>query len=234
MPLRRFANFGGSACLVCRTWCDEGVCAACLERFAMPQQRCDGCALPVPSGVTRCGHCLLAPPVQCRTLAALSYGFPWDGLVQRFKYQAAPELAAPLARRLVAAVSAAGTGQAALLVPVPLFPSKLRERGYNQAWELARRVAAACGLPAEARLLSRVVDGPAQQGGSREQRRRQVREAFAVSPAAAVHLAGRHVALVDDVMTTGATAEAASRALLRAGAASVQVWVLARAAQALH
>lgn len=233
-PLHRLAARVGGACLVCRSGCRGGFCDDCLARFARPVLRCEGCALAVPAGQPRCGACLLAPPLQSRSLAALDYAFPWDGLVQRFKYREAPELAAPLTGRLLEAVQHAGSRGAELLVPVPVSGAKLRERGYNQAWELARRLGPLLGVPAEARLLQRLIDGPAQQGGSRAQRRRQVRDAFAVAPAAAARLAGRHVALVDDVMTTGATAEAATAALLRGGAASVQVWVLARTPASLH
>lgn len=188
----------------------------------------------MPAELSCCGACVLAPPPQQRSVAALSYAFPWDGLVQRFKYHAAPELAQPLALRLIAAVSAAGAGPVSLVVPVPVTPSKLRQRGYNQAWELARRVAPGLGLAASATVLHRVVDGPSQQGGSREQRWRQVRDAFLVPPAALTLVRGRHVALVDDVMTTGATVEAAAAALQRAGAAAVHVWVLARTPQTFH
>jgi ComF family protein len=233
-PLRRLAARVGGACLVCRSGCVGGFCDDCLARFALPVHRCDGCALGVPAGQARCGACLLAPPLQRRSLAALHYAFPWDGLVQRFKYREAPELALPLVGRLQAAVQAAGPLGADLLVPVPVSAAKLRERGYNQAWELARRLGPRLGVPAEARALQRLLDGPSQQGGSRAERRAQVRDAFAVPRAAAPRLAGRHVALVDDVMTTGATAEAATAALLRGGAASVQVWVLARTPAALH
>lgn len=224
----------GGTCLVCRSWCVGGVCDPCLARFAAVVPRCDSCALEVPAGVPRCGACVLRPPLQRRCVAALTYGYPWDGLVLRFKYREAPALAVPLARRLVAALHGVDTTSIDLLLPVPLSPQKLRERGYNQAWELARRVGPALGLPSHAGLLQRVLDGPSQQGGSRDERLQQVRHAFALAPGAAARLQGRHVALVDDVMTTGATAHAAAATLLRAGAAAVDVWVLARTPDVRH
>jgi predicted amidophosphoribosyltransferase len=104
---------------------------------------------------------------------------------------------------------------------------RLAERGYNQAWELARRVAAALSLPASASLLLRPVDAGPQIELGRAERQRNLRNAFMVDPRQRGTLQGRRVALVDDVMTTGATAHAAASALLRAGAA-VDVWVLAR------
>lgn len=234
VPLARFADGLGSLCPVCRSWDEGGVCTPCLARFAQPVPRCEGCAVELWPGVPRCGACLQSPPPQRCCVAALTYAFPWDGLVQRFKYRDAPELAGFLAGRIAAAVRAAGPSAVDLVVPVPLTPARLRARGYNQSWELARRVASSLGVPAQAAALQRLGEGPTQQGGSREQRRRQVREVFAATPAALSRLTGRRVALVDDVMTTGATAEAAAAALLRAGAAAVDVWVLARTPAALH
>jgi len=108
---------------------------------------------------------------------------------------------------------------------------RLAERGYNQAWELARRVAAELHLPARSDVLQRPIGGADQIGLSRVERQRNLRQAFMVDPAQRASIAGLRVALVDDVMTTAATAQAASAALLRAGAAAVEVWVLARTPQ---
>ena len=115
-----------------------------------------------------------------------------------------------------------------LVLPVPLSARRLRERGYNQAALLAARLAARLGLPCEARALVRPGDTAQQHGLPRERRAANVRGAFAVAPRAAGALHGRRVALVDDVMTTGATLAAATHALLDAGAAEVRVWVVAR------
>ena len=115
-----------------------------------------------------------------------------------------------------------------MLLPVPLSGKRLRERGYNQAWELARRLGRALHCPADARLLLRVKDSPHQLALPPAQRAANVRGAFAVEPRRISELRGREVALIDDVMTTGATAAEIVRVLLQAGAARVQVWVLAR------
>jgi ComF family protein len=177
----------------------------------------------------RCGQCLREPPPFVRTVCAVDYGFPWDALITAFKFHNQVELAGALATRLQEAVRAAGAQhEADVVVPVPLSPRRLRERGYNQAWELARRTAAAWALPAQAQALLRTLDTPAQAALLRVQREQNLRNAFHVPPAARPLLAGRRVALVDDVMTTGATLREASAALLRGGAASVQLWVLAR------
>lgn len=222
----------GGACLVCRAWSNDGaVCPACVARHAMPKPRCEACAIEVPQGLGRCGACLRCPPIPARALAAVDYAYPWDGLIHRFKYRQAPELARPLVERLWPVVQDAladGLMQPDLLVPVPLSAARLRERGYNQAWELTRRLSRLSAIPARCDALLRLVDTPHQQGLSREQRLTQARGTYAVAPQAVASLRGGCVALVDDVLTTGATAQAAADALLRAGVADVQVWALAR------
>ncbi len=222
-----------SLCAVCHGWGRERVCNTCLSRFAPSVARCRRCAIEVPLGVAECGRCLTAPPAFERTFAALHYAWPWDDLVLRFKFGAALDLVRVLAAQLSGCLR---DGDAALpglvlpplVLPVPLGPQRLRERGYNQAWELARRVAAEFDCRADPRLLLRVRDAPHQLALPAERRAANVRGAFAVEPLRRAELAGRTIALVDDVMTTGATAGEAARVLLEAGAASVQVWVLAR------
>ena len=195
----------------------------------MPSQstRCPRCALP-GTGVGDCGACLREPPPFTRCITVADYGFPWDRLISRFKFQGQPEGARLLADLLHQALQSAGLPPVSCVLPVPLSAARLAERGYNQAWELAHRVAAHQHLPAEAGWLQRLRDTPHQVGLHRAERERNLRDAMWVTPAGAAALAGRPVALVDDVMTTGGTAAAATRALLAAGAASVQVWVLAR------
>ena len=220
-------------CEICRHATRGTLCDPCRTRFVVPRQRCPRCALPLsapqpPAAATACGSCLLAPLPFERAVAALDYAFPWDGLVRRLKFEAAPELAAPLAALLADAVRAAGTPRPDLVVPVPLAPTRLAERGYNQAWELARHAAAALALPAQADALRRVIDTPHQTGLARAERERNLRNAFAPAPGAAALLAGRRVALVDDVMTTGVTVREAAAALQRAGATAIDLWLLAR------
>ena len=192
---------------------------------------CPRCALPNAGGAT-CGTCLREPPPYLRCLAGVLYGFPWDRLITRFKFHDQPELATLLADVMTGALdSGLAQGDATpvdLVLPVPLSASRLAERGYNQAWELARRVAARRQLPAEASLLLRLRDTPHQVGLSRSERARNLIDAMWLDPAASARLAGRQLALVDDVLTTGGTALAATQTLLAAGAAGVQVWVLAR------
>ena len=117
-----------------------------------------------------------------------------------------------------------------LVLPLPLGRERLAERGMNQAWELARRVAARLHLRAHPHLLERRVETPHLADLPRDERAKAIRGAFALAPGASTQVHGQDVALIDDVMTTGATAAEAARTLLAGGAASVQVWVLARTA----
>jgi ComF family protein len=215
-------------CALCRGWSGERVCAACRERCAARVPRCVRCALRVPEGVATCGACLAHPPPFDTAVAALDYGPPWDRLVAAFKFHAALDLAAPLARFVADAWRLGGAPRPDRLVPVPLSAARLAERGYNQAWQLARPLARWLGCAADARLLLRIKDTPHQLAFPVERRAANVQSAFAVEPARRAEVRGRHIAVVDDVMTTGATAAEIARVLRQAGAAAVHVWVVAR------
>jgi ComF family protein len=204
------------------------VCRDCVQRFAPEVRRCRRCALQVPVGVDQCGACLTDPPPFTRSLAAVDYAHPWDGLITRFKFHAALDLAPALTHLMLAGFERVGAPHPTLLLPVPLSAARLRERGYNQAWELARRLGRALRCAADARLLLRVKDTPHQLAFPPDMRAGNVRAAFAVEPRRLSELRGRSVTLVDDVMTTGATVAEAARVLLQAGATEVGVWVVAR------
>ena len=223
-PLRRLP----SQCAVCHGWARQRLCDTCIQRFAAPRSRCARCAIAVPDGVATCGACLKQAPPFERAVAALDYDHPWDELVRRFKFDAALDLADVLSLRLLDAVKRSGVGRPDWLLPVPLAPERLRERGYNQAWELARRVGREMACASDPRLLLRMKDTPHQLALPPEQRAANVRGVFALEPRRRHELPGRSVAVVDDVMTTGATVAEIARTLLQAGARSVQVWVLAR------
>lgn len=215
-------------CAVCHQAAAGALCGDCRARFAAPRLRCGCCALPLGAAAPRCGHCLRQPPRFVQAVAAVDYGFPWDALIARFKFQREPELAGPLADLLADAVVRAAPPPVDEVLPVPLAPARLSQRGYNQAWELARRVARARGIAAHAGRLLRPADTAHQAELSRAERQRNLHGAFMVDPRQRTQLAGRRVALVDDVMTTGATADEAAATLLRAGVREVQLWVLAR------
>lgn len=219
-------------CEVCRQWSGQALCPDCVARYAAPRPRCARCGIGLGLAAAACGDCLRDPPPFARTVCVADYGFPWDALIGAFKFEGRPELSGPLADRLVAALQATSAPLPDLVLPVPLSPRRLAQRGYNQAWEVARRVAARLPCAAEASLLQRPLEAAHQAELGRAERQSNLRGAFMVDPRRRSLLQGRAVALVDDVMTTGATAREAATALLRAGAARVDLWVLARTPQA--
>jgi len=220
-------------CAVCRTWSHQTICESCLALYARPQPRCWTCAARLPLELIgrprpQCGRCLQTPPPLDRTVAALDYRFPWDGLLQHFKYHQALDLRESLLERLNSALSAADVDAPDWLLPVPLSAERLRERGYNQAHELAKALARRRGLRCEPEMLLRVRHNARQAGLKLEERAVNVRGVFAVEPLRAAQLRGASVALLDDVMTSGATLFELASALLQAGVMSVQAWVIAR------
>ncbi|MGV3572329.1 MAG: phosphoribosyltransferase family protein [Ramlibacter sp.] len=224
--LHRFALAPPGRCAICGAWPAQPVCGACIARFAHPQARCRRCALPVPAGVTDCGACLREAPPLDACFAAVPYAYPWSGLVARFKFRAEPGWAGTLAGLMarVPGVPAAVAG-ADFVLPMPLTPSRLAGRGFNQALQLARVLA---GRRVDAGLLLRLRETASQATLDRAGRRANVRGAFGVDPLRQAQVRGRSVLLVDDVMTSGASLHAAATALRQAGAAQVAAVVLAR------
>jgi len=224
----RIANhlFGGT-CLLCRGAAQlsrgEGLlCAACdADLPRLGNSLCPRCALASPDGML-CGRCLVRPPGYDATLAALEYRFPADVLVHSLKFRGELALASLLGRLLAERVTRGERVDCVL--PVPLSAARLRARGYNQALEIARHAARATGTALDAQLCERSRDTQAQAELRWAEREKNVRGAFRCT----VELRGTAVAVVDDVMTTGATLNEVAATLKRAGASRVVNWVAAR------
>ena len=219
-------------CPVCDEMLGAGrrdpLCGACwegLERIAPPWCRCCGAPLGIEG---LCGACRIRRPRFAYARAAALYGDLVREAIHAFKFGGRRGLANPLGDLLAGLGLSALPGAAPdVLVPVPLHPRRARARGYNQALLLARRIERAWGVPVVANALLRAVPTLPQADLDAAARRRNVRDAFAVSRPE--RITGRHVVLVDDVLTTGATAGECARSLYRAGAAAVGVLTVARA-----
>ncbi|MEA3299871.1 MAG: ComF family protein [Pseudomonadota bacterium] len=200
------------------------LCPGCEAALPVLGPGCPRCAIPLPTPAL-CGECLRQPPAFARVIACHSYGPPVKGLIlalkQRRDLAAGRVLGELLAARIAATLPA--DDRPDLLVPVPLHWRRRLGRGFNQALELARPVAAALGI-ALAPGLARRIRHLTQEDLGRDARRRQLRGAFRVTRP----LAGERIALVDDVVTTTGTARALADALRRAGAGRVEVWCMAR------
>lgn len=208
-------------CGACREQTSGGLfCAVCAEAVDPVPTGCELCG--APGTARRCGGCLVRPPAFDRVRAGALFGGPLADAIHGFKYGDRPALARPLGRWLASRVE---LSPGARVVAVPLARGRRIARGYDQAALLAGALASAAGVPRLKRLLHRVRETPPQVGRSREERARNVAGAFAAAGAAR----GLDLVLVDDVVTTGATADAAARALRAAGARSVEVVALARA-----
>lgn len=208
-------------CFVCGQGAGSAlVCGACREGLPRLATVCPVCAIPSGDDLI-CGSCQRVAPAFDATAAALPYVFPVDRLVQALKYGRRLALTRFLADLLEPFAPPHGP---ALVVPMPLHPSRLRERGFNQAAEIARPLARAWGLPFEAAAVERVRDTAPQASLPWLERRRNMRGAFRCNGT----FEGRTVVVVDDVMTTGATLDELARTLKSHGAARVVNRVVAR------
>ncbi|MDD0839697.1 phosphoribosyltransferase family protein [Curvibacter sp. HBC61] len=215
-----------SQCAICHAWPAQRVCETCVLRFAQPRHRCRRCALPCPTEVSLCGACVTHPPPLDSCHAAVDYGYPWVRCIAEFKFQQQVGWAQALAPLMLHNPDLFDCLQRSdWLLPMPLAPARLQERGYNQALVLAHQLRRprVC-----ADGLLRLRNTPSQRGLSRTERQRNLRDALLANPAHRAQLQGACLVLIDDVMTTGASLEAAATALRAAGAREVHACVLAR------
>jgi ComF family protein len=223
-----------SQCAVCHSWPAQRICTHCVARFAKPLARCTTCALALVTGQNQCAACVRRPPPLDACFAAVTYAYPWSGLITSYKFGQDPSWAAVFAQMMLrtpgVADSLAALPGGGWLLPMPLSPERLEARGFNQAWELVKALGrhGAGALQADARLLLRIRNTLPQSRLGRNERLRNVRNAFVVDPLRAPELQGRHLVLVDDVMTSGASLFSAAECLREAGAAGVIALVIAR------
>ena len=212
---------------------DHRFCMECWRQIDfLGATSCFQCALPLPFlelDETRCAACLARPPFFDRAFAAAAYGDLTRGVALKLKYGLKPATAITMAKLMHRNVRAR---EEAVLVPVPLHRWRLWRRGYNQAALIAAALARQSGVPLERDVLLRVRGTPPLKAMNQAKRRETVRGAFATRPDAGDRIRGRDVLLVDDVYTTGSTADACAKILKKAGAASVELHVWARVVRA--
>lgn len=214
-------------CLLCGAAGQDDIwCASCDAALPyLTDAHCPVCALPTWEGAV-CGQCLKHPPSFRRTVAVFAYAFPLNKLILALKYGEKFQLANSLGSRLSRRISV----RPDCLVAMPLHPARLRERGFNQSLQLARSVGLQLDIPVLPFACERIRDTSSQSTLPWKERSKNVRKAFVCS----AEVSGKHVAVVDDVMTTGATLNELALALLKAGASEVSAWVIARTLPHTH
>jgi ComF family protein len=210
-------------CLLCGAASHNGLCCADCDADLprLSEDHCPVCALPTLAGSV-CGHCLKQAPAFDYTVAAFSYRFPVDKLIQALKFRDRLILNNYLAQAVVQRI----TARADCIVAMPLHPLRLRERGFNQSLLLARRISRKLHIPLLPDACERIRNTPPQSTLPWKERDKNMRQAFACTANSGIR--GKHVAIVDDVMTTGASIGELARILKQAGAREVSAWVVAR------
>ncbi|RKQ39482.1 DNA utilization protein GntX [Enterobacter sp. R1(2018)] len=211
--------------LACPTW---GLCSRCVLALPAPPPCCPRCGLPAAPGVSLCGRCLQEPPPWDRLLFVTDYRPPLTSLVHQLKFCAATALAPALARllllKVLMALRAGSVPKPEVIISVPLHSRRAWRRGFNQSALLAAPLARWLQCDFQQASVRRVRATTAQHQLSARLRRSNLRGAFRVE----FPVAGRHMVIVDDVVTTGSTVAEIARLLKKQGAATIQVWCLCR------
>jgi ComF family protein len=210
-------------CVLCGRMTHDGLwCGACDQVLPyLDTPLCPVCGLPTPAGEV-CGQCLKRPPMFTSTVAVFGYSFPLDKLIHLMKYGEQLSLAHAFAKKLAQCVDTDALPD--YLIPMPLHPEKLRERGFNQSLLLAARIARDHDLKLLPDACQRVRDTLPQSALPWKERKKNVRNAFRCD----IDLTGKRVALVDDVLTTGASLDALAAEVRQRGAIEISAWVVAR------
>lgn len=224
-------------CALCGHVAGRALCDGCHRQFLERRRhRCAQCATALPAGAANtgmiCGECLRQPPAFDATIVAVDYAPPMDQLILALKFGGRLSMAPLFAGMLQKAVTAGGPfALPALLTAVPLGRTRLMERGFNQALEIARPLSRSLGIALDARLVARFRDTQAQALLHPDERRKNMRGAFIIPGASIEKVRGAHIGLVDDVVTTGETLNELAATLKRFGAARVTNFVFAKTPQ---
>lgn len=209
-------------CVFCGTSTSHDICPDCDSELPRIEYSCRQCGIPLEHD-SLCGDCLIAPPAFLRCIAPLCYEPPISHLIGAFKYQGNFNYGRILSQLLIKRLQQDNI-EIDTMIPVPLHWRRRWQRGFNQAEIIADEISRTLQLPLKTRWLRRTRASASQQSLDADARHKNLRDAFACSAA----VRDQRIAVIDDVVTTGATANAIARALLNAGAATVEIWCLAR------
>lgn len=225
-PVRQlYSNLSMTPCLLCHTPTQQyGVCAHCQHDLPRIVIACPRCAIPLTSPY-HCGHCLTSPPLRYASLSVFSYNPAIKKLISQFKFHQALHLKYFFSAQLAQMVADKVVDTPQLIMPIPLHTSRLRLRGYNQAGEVAKILSKQLQIPLNQTHLQRIKATQSQSQLTLKERKKNLHAAFHCRP---FH-SNTHIVLIDDVLTTGHTAEAATKALLQQGVSKVSLWTIARA-----
>lgn len=210
-------------CVFCSASSSSDICAGCATELPIIETHCRHCGIPMPHD-DLCGDCLLAAPAFTRCIAALRYEAPISHLVGAFKYQGDFNAGRVLSQLLIGRLRQECDLAVDALVPVPLHWRRRWQRGFNQSEIIADEVSRALDIPMHTNGLRKIRHSSAQQNLDASARQKNLRDAFTCTR----DVSGLHLAVIDDVVTTGATANAIAQLLREHGAASVQIWALTR------
>lgn len=217
-------------CVLCGDKGARGLdlCASCFDELPWNRHPCPRCAAPLPpdADTPLCGNCIKSLPTWDAARSPLAYAYPLDKLIQCFKFDGDLAMGRLLGGVLAEYLVAGGGDKPDFITPVPLHPSRLKERGFNQAAELARPVGKRLRIPVRLDVCERVRATEIQSKLDAAERKKNLKDAFAVKKS----VDGKHVAILDDVITTGTTVEVLTKTLKDSGARRVSVWCAARAA----
>jgi ComF family protein len=210
-------------CRLCGTMSQhQKICTACLQTLPSLGDACPRCALPI-SNAYLCGHCLHQPPEQDLSFSLFPYLDPVDRLIADLKYHDKLFLSQFFAQLMADKIRNRLLPD--LLIPIPLHPNRLRQRGYNQSFELVKPLSIKLGIPTSNRYLMRTIDTKSQASIPFKARKHNIQHAFKFIQTKVPS----HIAIIDDVLTTGHTANAAAKQLRQAGASTIEIWTIARA-----
>ena len=218
-------------CVLCdaKTTMNMSLCEACLEDLPRIKDSCYRCGMPLKNKleIALCGQCQLSPPPIDYLISSLEYAYPVGYLISQLKFQYQLSHAKIFSQLLLTKLETyyKQSAMPEIIIPIPLHKKRIRERGFNQALEIARPIAKTLNIPLATRLIQRVKYTQAQSLLNAKERRKNLHNSFAITQA----ISAEHIVLLDDVVTTGATVYELAYLLKKQGVKTVGVWSVARA-----